>query len=414
MMKNIKNSLSDLGISSRIFDTACAYVQSIITPSAKGTQLIASILSGKDPSLFSKFLSSHLETSKIAIGRKAKKVLKKLLLRRRALFSDAPYTIAIVIDATNHERSSSKVENSQKFGPAAKWIEGHQWTNIGIQINNLFIPLPPIAFYTKEECKRRGIEYQTANDKIIQFVNFFNFEELFGKGVDKSEIVVLTDSGYDVKKFQNAVLRRGLNFITALKKDRSILIDESSKKFLRIDKVFQDGRRKIPKKSVRIKCGYKKRKYSIYRVKDLVAELKGVRRKIRLISSTGKYSHKFFACSDLNISSKSILSLYKFRWRIESFHKEIKSFLGLQDSSAHAFDSIHSHVNWIFVSYLILVEMDLDNPLEISRRQRYFFYEFEKNKMKKLKQMATQINGNKKIIIHYSSAIDDLNRFKAA
>jgi len=46
-------------------------------------------------------------------------------------------------------------------------VIGHQWTNIGIFICNRLIPLPPLVFLTKRECKLRGIDYKTELEKVI-------------------------------------------------------------------------------------------------------------------------------------------------------------------------------------------------------------------------------------------------------
>ena len=43
---------------------------------------------------------------------------------------------------------------------------GHQWTNIVLYINGQTIPLPPIAYLTRNECQRRGIEYKTEHEHI--------------------------------------------------------------------------------------------------------------------------------------------------------------------------------------------------------------------------------------------------------
>jgi len=43
------------------------------------------------------------------------------------------------------------------------------------------IPLPPIAFYTRKYCKQNGIEYQTENTQVTQYLSQLSLEEYIGK-----------------------------------------------------------------------------------------------------------------------------------------------------------------------------------------------------------------------------------------
>jgi hypothetical protein len=56
------------------------------------------------------------------------------------------------------------------------FIVGHQWTNIVLHINDKVIPLPPIAFYTNKYCKQNGIEYQTENTQVAQYLSQLSLE----------------------------------------------------------------------------------------------------------------------------------------------------------------------------------------------------------------------------------------------
>lgn len=218
-------------------------------PSDKHNQIFASKISGKASSLFSNLLNNSSGLAETILNRATKRVFKKLMKKRRALSKGAPWTIAIIIDATIHERSSKKCENSQHFNHGNAYQYGHQWTNVGGYVAGKFIPLPPIPFYTKEYCLKHKKSYLTEADKVAAFIKTVDFKGLLGEH-DSSEVVFIMDASYDCKKIQKTIISRKYSFISALKKDRSISIDGVN--WVQVQKYFQDGRR--PWKTIRVKA----------------------------------------------------------------------------------------------------------------------------------------------------------------
>src|SRR5690606_6384546 len=122
-------------------------------------------------------------------------------IARRSLtpiVTGAPWTAGILIDATLHPRSSLHVQNSQRLHHGEGFVVGHQWTNLVLLIGDQTIPLPPIPFLSRSECKRRGIKYKTANEALEEYLADLNLASWIGCYLP-SEIVVLSDSGYDGK-----------------------------------------------------------------------------------------------------------------------------------------------------------------------------------------------------------------------
>jgi hypothetical protein len=348
-------------------------------PSDRHSQAFASLISEKDDSLFSDLLSKDLSFSTGLLSRSSHRRIKKLLRTRKKPLTNGPWTACIIIDSTLHSRSSTHIENSQKFYHGKKYITGHQWTNIGILINDQYIPLPPIAFYTKEECSRRGIEYKTEHEKVSNFIKNFSFKQ-FNVDIKPSEILVLFDSGYDSKKIQNTVISRKWDFISALKCDRKISI--IPKVWNQISKYFRDGRR--PFKSIRLRsCRGKKSILRQHQVKQQVGYLKDVRQRVKLVCSKRSRDKKIkhLACSNINVSAKTVLEGYRIRWRIEIFHREVKGFMGLEDAAVKRFSSLHNHIHLVFVAYNLLNEkfsndglksaqLKLLKEVEIRRRRK--------------------------------------------
>ena len=350
MSNFINNILKDLVISPRKLPTIQDYVKSLALPADKHTQSNAEKVSGKNQRLFSNLLSAKVSESKLFLNRVTQRRLNKLIKVRKKLEDKAPWSVGIIIDSTLHSRTSKHIENAQKFNHGQGWVNGHQWTNIGIYINKEFVALPPIPFYTKEESKKRNLEYKTENEKIAHFLKYFSLP-----GVAPEEIVVLMDSGYDCKEIQNAIITRGFDFVSSLKSSRTM--SEKPKDWKRVYLFFEDGRR--PWKSIRIATYRGKiKREKIYSFKERLGLLRGIRQQVKLVCSKRSHDarYKYLVCSNKNIDSKTIILAYRHRWSIEVFHRDIKSYIGLEDAGVESFDSLHNHAHYVLIAYNLLKE----------------------------------------------------------
>ena len=98
-------------------------------------------------------------------------------------------------------------------------------------------PLPPIPFLLKNKCKRRGVAYQTEHERLELYIEQVNLSASVGMYED-DEVVVLTDSGYDGKTLQNAILSRGWDFLTSLKSSRESRSLNQENGYRRVDNLF--------------------------------------------------------------------------------------------------------------------------------------------------------------------------------
>ncbi len=191
------------------------YLISLMAGTRKHSPTFASELSGTDKSAFSKFLMNNKDVAKHTLedmSKKQAKIYSEVLEKTESL----PWRVFILTDSTMQSRCSLKSENVQKFNHGKGYVIGHQRTDILLFFNGITIPLPPIPFYTKKYCRENGLTYMTEHDRLAEYLNDLNLYEHIGF-YDNGDIVVLTDSGYDNKKIQNAVLNREWHFISALK-----------------------------------------------------------------------------------------------------------------------------------------------------------------------------------------------------
>jgi len=184
-----------------------AYLLFLMVATTKHSLKEAARFSRLHPSLFSKLLQSHSNVAITTLDQLSKTQARKLakaLERVRGL----PWKILLIIDATIQHRASLHPENAQTFNHGKGYVIGHQWTNIVLVLGDILIPLPPIPFYSKGYCRAQGLTYQSEHQRVVDYLKALDLEAYLG-AYDRREVVVLTDSGYDDKKIEQAIAQKG-------------------------------------------------------------------------------------------------------------------------------------------------------------------------------------------------------------
>jgi len=392
-----------IGIAKRLSTVAAIYIIFLMLPVRKHTLEAAATFAHSTKSRFSKFLKNHKILAIYTLNELSKKQARQFAGIIENL-KDLPWKIAIIIDATTQNRSSLHPENSQRFNHGKGFIIGHQWTDIVLFFNGLIIPLVPIPFYTKNFCKQKGIVYRTANEVLVEYINDIELVKIIGDHSPK-DIVVLADSGYDDKKIENIILKKGWDFIIALKCSRgvkSVFEYKNTPKsggWAKIADFFWRQRR-LKWVTIRIfVTKSSKRKRMDFRVRQTAGYLKNVG-KVRLVCSEFKKRpdgrRKFLACNNLKVTARQIIIGYRLRWKIEIFHKEVKMFLGFEDVATISFDAVMAHVHWVYCAYILLnsqlpgIPTDMKSMAEKQKRAGQIVENKEKSRVM---QLLTQFNG---------------------
>jgi hypothetical protein len=98
----------------------------------------------------------------------------------------------------------------------------------------------------------------------------------------------------------------------------------------------------------------------------------------------------------MKATARQIIIGYRLRWRIEIFHKEVKMFLGFEDVSAKWFDSVISHVHWVYCAYILLNSGPPGMPKQmksLADKQQLVQEMLKRKELSSLNQLMTQING---------------------
>jgi hypothetical protein len=197
-----------------------------------------------------------------------------------------------------------------------------------------------------------GKPYQTEHERVIDWIKSLDLAEIF-PGILPEEIVFLLDRGYDNKKVQKAILSTGCHFIVGIKSGRAIM-QESKKSSISINELFRNTRKIGKKETIDTTASGRKKRAKQQSARTLHGNLKGVETPVKLVSLVKRNKDRFFlACSDFSLSTEAIVRMYKRRWDIEIFHKDIKSHLGLEDLGLEKFEAIHSHVCLVLIGYLL-------------------------------------------------------------
>jgi len=420
MYSKLRNHLlAQIYVNKRLQDAVLCYLLFLMISVRKHSIRDAAVFSRSHPSRYTRLLKEHrgLAVHNLReLG--AKRARRYAKLAEKLSEGKLPWSAAVIIDATIQHRSSLHAENVKRFNHGSGFEIGHQWTNIVILIAGNLIPLPPIAFQSKAYCAKHGLTYQSEHVWVADYVRNLDLEYYIGPH-DPESVIFLADSGYDDKKIENAIRSRGWHFLIALKVTRSVRSlkehrsSPKSKLWHQVADLFK-RHRCVPWQSIRITTKQRKNKRMDLRIRQISAHLKSVCR-VQLVCSEMKRRpdgrRKYLACSDMRVTGRQIVLAYRLRWAIEIFHKEVKMFLGFEDVAAHSFESVCSHVHWVYCTYLLIRDnvkgaMDgLDSLAERQARVTDIVHSAEKSRAV---QILTQFNGPQRYKSHLQEVIRNI------
>jgi hypothetical protein len=362
----------------------------------------AARFSGRHKSQFSKMLKAHSKVAVSTLESLSKKQARQVAKARQKLH-ELPWAIAIVVDSTLQHRASLHPDNAKTFNHGQGFIVGHQWTNIVLLLNDMLIPLRPIPFYSQRYCRDHKLEYRTEHDLVVEYIQQLQLEEYIGS-YDPREVVVLTDSGYDNKKIQKAIAAKQWHFLMALGKTRSVksallaLTTPKSKQWCHIATFFRNHRW-LKWQTIRTTTNGTKRKRMEFRTRDTIGYLRYVGQVQLVCSELRKRPEgrrKYLACNDMRVTARQIILGYRLRWAIELFHKTVKQHLGFEDVATHGFDSVMSHVHWVYCAYLLLSMAPpgvATGTKSLGDKQRQLQHLLANQEKRRVLQQLTQIGG---------------------
>ena len=320
----------------------------------------AARFSGRHKSQCSKMLKAHSQVAVSTLENLSKQHAKHVAKARQKL-PELPWDMAIIVDSTLQQRASLHPENAKTFNHGQGFVVGHQWTNIVLLLHDMLLPLRPIPCYSQRYGRDHKLPYRTEHDRVVEYIEQLSLEDSIG-AYDPRQVVVLTDSGYDKKKIQKAIAAQSWHFSIALGKTRSVtsatraLTTPKAKPWCHIATFFRKHRW-LKWQTIRLMTHGTKRKRMEFRTRDTIGYLRYVGQ-VQLVCSEPRNRpegrRKYFACNDLRVTARQIILGYRLRWAMELFHKTVKQQLGFEDVATRGFDSVMSHVHWVYCAYILL------------------------------------------------------------
>jgi hypothetical protein len=391
-----------IGIRPRLERVCVYYLLFLMVTTTKHSLEEAARFSAMHKSQFSKFLKMHHSTSVYTLESLSKTQARRLSKSLKAC-QGLPWKIVVIIDATLQNRSSLGPKNAQRFNHGQGFVIGHQWTNIVLILNEMIVPLRPVAFYSQSYCLEKGIDYLSEHDRVVEYLSNLNLEDYIGS-YDSRDVVVMTDSGYDNKHIEKTISEKKWMFIIALKKTRSVKSEylyattPKSKQWSQIAQFFRNQRR-LKWNTIRLMTNGKKSKRMEFRIRHTRGYLRYVGQ-VQLVCSEPRKRpegrRRYFACNDMRVTARQIMLGYRLRWAVELFHKSVKQHLGFEEVSTSGFDSVIAHVHWVYCAYLLLYMSPpgvSDQAKSLGDKQRQLRKYIEDKKKRRILQKLTRFGG---------------------
>jgi len=210
----------------------------------------------------------------------------------------------------------------------------------------------PVAF----EVIRKPILFSDITTRKVKRASMVTKNELMRKMVGQciqnqlKFLYVLMDCWFAAKENFEFILKKNKHFVAALKNNRLVALSLDDKKQGRFIKV--SGLELSDKQAVR---GW---------LKGFDDEVLLVRRVFT--NKDGSTATVNLVCSDLSCDGEQVATLYQKRWKVEEFHKSLKSNAGLAKSPTRTVTTQNNHV---FMSIYAVFKLEC---LKIKHKTNHF------------------------------------------
>lgn len=155
----------------------------------------------------------------------------------------------------------------------------------------------------------------------------------------KQPVTVLMDSWYTCAPVLSKIIEAGWDFVAAIKQNRKVIVNG------RVSHVRNLA--KGPRDYMTIKLSAKR----IMRVAKCTVILPKVGVVALLICKHGHHETRFFISSLVKLSARQLVKLYRRRFEIEFFHKDIKQYLGFGEMFMRSHHCVQKHWTLVLVAY---------------------------------------------------------------
>ena len=155
----------------------------------------------------------------------------------------------------------------------------------------------------------------------------------------KQPVTVLMDSWYTCAPVLSKIIEAQWDFVAAIKKNRKVIVNG------RVSHVCNLA--KGPRDYITIKLSAKR----VMRVAKATVILPKVGVVTLLICKHGHHQTRFFISSLVKLSARQLVQLYRQRFEIEFFHRDIKQYLGFGEMFMRSHHCVQKHWTMVLVAY---------------------------------------------------------------
>ena len=239
----------------------------------------------------------------------------------------------VVIDDTTCAREGKKIQGLGIHHSADGLVKGQCAVTCVLKIGATWLAWAVCGYQPKAFCAEGT--FKSKIDLAIEVLT--NLQSQL-----RTSVTVLMDSWYTCAPVLNPIIEAGWRFVAALKSNR--ILEVNGKKI--IVRHLAKGPRTY--KTVRLS---KKRKLRI--AKKLVW-LPKVGRVLLFITKGGAKEVRFLITNDLDMTESQMVELYRERFQIEIFHKDIKQHLAFGHMFMRSWQGVQTHWTLVMIAYNLI------------------------------------------------------------
>ena len=318
---------------------------------------------------------SRCFNSSVFPGFLMQKHLYKRLTKEALDISGAKKLVYVIIDSTAQSKRSKKMEN--RIIHTKGYISDHFFV-MGLLYfpdTNVRIPLPRRVYRTKRYCQKHGYKYRSQVQLAETMIRYAHLP-------DDMDVIIIFDSYFPSEGVIKAIRNKGYHFVCSAKNNR---VDVDTGKQLKAicQEHISSGRLK---NRIQIRVSSKRSGYShvsaqkyetrtfiTYTEKLSISKMGDVQvvfsRKESDVSDL-KYM-RYILTDMLDMNTCDILTVYSYRWQIELYFKELKSYLGLGHYQMLSFRAIVRHVDCVIMAFMYLEHLRIRKLMEHPNQRQW-------------------------------------------
>jgi len=284
-------------------------------------------------------------------------------------------TAYMILDSTAQSNRSKKMENRIIY---KKGYTSDHFFVMGILYfpdTNVRIPLPRRVYRTKRYCQKHGYKYRSQVQLAEMMIRYAHLPE-------DVDVIVIFDSFFPSEGVIKTIRNKGYHFVCSAKNNR-VDIDTGKQLKAICQEHITSGRLKnriqirVPGK----RSGYahvsaqkyETKTFITYTEKLSISKMGDVQVVFsRKENDQSDLKHMRYILTDmLDINTCDILTIYSYRWQIELYFKELKSYLGLGHYQMLSFRAIVRHVDCVIMAFMYLEHLRIRKLMEHPNQRQW-------------------------------------------